>query len=406
MELWSQINGKYWVNLTSEDISSSKAEAGGSIMPGFTYDDIATTAGLVPAGTYPTGTISVALKDGEQEKAIMLLSGEISRVDAATSERITDEIVRKAAQLMLDITTELRHRGLFMMPFRFYTMTEKPDGTLSYPSPQGIALPADYPPHPEITAYQATSDSLTLALRFTVRPHRLQVTVPETFPAGHSLLTFISYPLYIPDPKEMRGSLGSVKSATGGNATGIRFSFLSTSAIKASVAAPEKYYRLTGNERTGYRIASKAASGPDYTIYASDFGICPIFSRDCMLAAGIDVADDTDPMDWIADWSKCGEGYLPASLPYKFRNPENNDQSVPKFSFISTPFRLKNESGKHWNSIRSIRLHGLPDLPCEAIIFGSMDRVHWQPIRRFDPWTEKTIVTPPRIWWRLQITSP
>ncbi|MDE5839635.1 MAG: hypothetical protein K2H49_01815 [Muribaculaceae bacterium] len=405
MELCVQINDKYWLNLSREDYTSTKTDAGENRMPDFTYDNIRPTAGLVPTGTYPTGTIRIALEDGDADKVRLLLGGEISRVDAATAERITDAIVRKAAQLLLDITTDLRRRGLFIMPFRFYTMTEKPDGTLSYPSPQGVALPSDYPPHPEITAHQVTADSLTIALRFAVHPHRLKVAIPETFPAGHSLLTFISYPLYIPDPKEMRGSIGSVKSATGGNATGVRFSFLSTAAIKASVASPEKYHRLTGNERTGYHMASKAASDPDYTVYAKEFGICPIFPGDSMLAAGIDTEADTDPMDWIADWKECGEGYLPASLPHIYRNTETPDPGKPVFSFISTPFRLNDDSGKHCSSIRSIRLHGLPDLPCKVTLYGSMDRVHWQPLRLFDPRTDKTVMTPPRIWWRLQVTS-
>ena len=144
---------------------------------------------------------------------------------------------------------------------------------------------------------------------------------------GESLRTFISYPLFIPDPKEIRGSIGSVRSATGGNATGIRFAFLSASAIKASVAAPEKYYELVGNERTGYRMSSKTAPSPDYSSYAEAAGYVAPFPKESMLALGDGVDPATDPMDWIADWQNVGNGYLPTSLPHKYWNADTSEEA-------------------------------------------------------------------------------
>lgn len=288
-------------------------------LPELSVGDIAAVS-LTPVGTVPLQTLRIPLQAGERQKAELLLSGEVSRIDPATAGRLTQAIVAKAAEVLLDLSVDLRRQGLFILPFRCYTMVMLPDGSLSFPSPQCVALPSAYPPHPELTAASAVDDCLTLTLRFPVRPHRLVISPPASLPAGCSLRTFISYPLYVPDPKEMRGSLGSVRSSGGGNAMGIRFSFLTASAVKASVAAPEKYYELVGNVRTGYRLSSKAAAAPDYSCYASVSGYVAPFGRDSLLALGEDVDAAVDPLDWIADWQTQGEGYLPASLPCRFWN--------------------------------------------------------------------------------------
>ena len=375
-------------------------------------------------GTYPTATIRIPLLSGDKEKANLLLCGEITRVDPATAERLTQAIVQKAAECLLDLSTDFRRQGLFILPFRFYTMTVLPDGSLSYPSPQAVALPADFPPHPEITAASATDDALTLAIRFPVKPQRLIVSPATNLPPGETLRIFISYPLYIPDPKEMRGSIGSVRSATGGNTTGIRFAFLSTTAIKASVAAPEKYYELVGNERTGYRLSSKAAATPDYSCYAEESGYVAPFPKETMLAAGDEVDADTDPMDWIADWQEAGNGYLPVSLPCKFRAADTSEDetSWPEgfdseeilstaeglempYVLLTRPMALASDSRSRRNAepqaIRSIRVHGLGDEEAHGILYGSHDCRHWREIRRFDPRHRTLLMTPRRFWWRV-----
>ena len=379
---------------------------------------------LTTIGNYPTATIRIALQSGDKEKVNLMLSGDISRVDPASAERLTTAIVQKGAECLLDISTDLRRQGLFILPFRVYTMTMTPEGTLSYPSAQAVALPTDHPPHPEITAASATDDALTLAIRFPVKPHRLTVSTMTDIPEDHSLRTFISYPLYIPDPKEMRGSIGTVRAATGGIATGIRFSFLSTSAIKASVAAPEKYYELAGNERTGYRMSTKGAATPDYSCYAETYGYVPPFPRESLTATGSDVDTDTDPMDWIADWRKMGEGYLPMSLPSKYHSADsgNNDEEWPDgmdrneiteiAEKLDMPYLLlirlltpaagsQSPRNVEAHAIRTIRVHGMPDAPASAILYGSDDCRHWTAMRRFDPRLKNHILTPPRFWWCL-----
>lgn len=384
-------------------------------------------------------TIRIPLQPGEKEKAELMLSGQISRVDPETADRLTQAMTQKAAECLLDLSTDLRRQGQFILPFRAYTMLQMPDGTLSYPSAQAVALPTDFPPHPEITAASTTDDALTLTIRFPVAPHRLSVSTTDNLPEGCLTRTFISYPLYIPDPKEMRGSIGSVRSATGGQATGIRFAFLSHSAIKASVAAPEKYYELVGNERTGYRLSSKAATPPDYSCYADIYGYVPPFPRTSMLLLGEDVDSDTDPLDWVADWLPATdplditkEGYLPASLPYKYRNKyEDSGKSGPAsvswpdgmdadfiretaesleapYVLLTRPmtFATHEQSRRHAEprAIRTLRVIGLPsDKPALALLYGSDDCVRWTPLRRFDPRVRSVLLTPPRIFWRLLI---
>lgn len=383
---------------------------------------------LQAEGTYPTGNLRIPLLAGEAENVPLLLGGEISRVDPAVAERITQAIALKAAEFMLDITTDLRRSGLFILPFRVFTMTMLPDGVLSYPSPQAAALPADFPPHPEITASHVAADCLTLSLRIPVRPHRLMATVPDGFPSGHSLRTFISYPLYIPDPKEISASIGSVRSASGGNATGIRFAFLSSSRIKASVAAPEKYYGMVGNERTGYRISSKSIPEPDYSIYAQKYGYVAPFPAGTLTAIGADCAAEAHPLDWIADWEPSGAGYLPRSLPYIYRSrglspseggggfPDGIDkdtlaslamQKGMKTMLLTRPMALAESATSRRKAaatpIRSMRIHGIPDSQSLAILYGSADGKHWEALRAFDPRREHLLMSPPRMWHRLLI---
>ncbi len=386
------------------------------------------TMTLTASGTYPTDNIRIPLESGDKEKANLMLTGEINRVDPATAERLTQAILQKCAESLLDLSTDLRRQGLFILPFRFFTMTMIPDGTLSYPSPQAVALPTDYPPHPEITAFSVTDDALTLAIRFPVRPHRLTITPSDNFPESHSIRTFISYPLYIPDPKEIRGSIGSVRSAIGGNATGIRFAFLSSSAVKASVAAPEKYYEMVGNEKTGYRLSSKMAAIPDYSYYAEIYGYVPVFPRESLLALGSEVDVDTDPMDWIADWENVGDGYLPTALPYIYRSSDADDPSSSEqvqfpagidaeaitamseslempWLLLTRPMALASDSIIRRNAearaIRRIQVCGLSERPAFGILYCSNDCVHWEAIRAFDPHLDNLVLAPQRLWWRL-----
>ncbi|MDE7347535.1 MAG: hypothetical protein K2N48_12460 [Muribaculaceae bacterium] len=373
-----------------------------------------------------SAVIRIPLQSGDKPKAELMLSGEISRVDPATADRLTQAIVQKSAECLLDITTDLRRRGLFILPFRVYSMLMTNDGTLSYPTPQAVALPVDFPPHPEITAASVTEECLTLAIRIPALPHRLGVSPPANLPPGHSLRTFISYPLYIPDPKEMRGSIGSVRSATGGNATGIRFAFLSMSAVKASVAAPEKYHEIVGNERTGYRISTQTAPAPDYSSHALLYGYTPPFPRGALLALGSETDTDTDPLDWIADWHTAGEGYLPASLPYKyhFENSDSADgiewpEGIDKdaimenmtahglsCALLTRPMTLATheQSRRHTKATSICRIHvpGIPaDSKASGILYGSDDCVSWEALRSFDPHRRSLLLTPPRLFWRL-----
>lgn len=394
----------------------------------------------IAASTY---TVRIPLLAGENQKAELMLGGDVSRVDPATAERLTQAMVEKAAETLLDLSTDLRRQGLFILPFRYYTLTQLPDGTLSFPTPQGVALPVDRPPHPEIVAASVTDDCLTLALRFPVKAYRLTVTPSPALAEGCTLRTFISYPLYIPDPKEMRGSIGSVRSATGGQAVGIRFGFLSMSALKASVAAPEKYYEIVGNERTGFRFSSKVAASPDYSCHAAFYGYVPPFPKESLLALGDDVDAATDPMDWIADWveavggnpgdTETTEGYLPASLPHKYWHVDSDDTSGSvqtvwpdgidgeavlaeaesmgaAYVLLTRPMCLAADSVSRRHAeataIRTFRVLGLqPDRGAFAILYGSDDGVCWQPLRRFDPRMDTHVLTPRRLFWRLLLMA-
>lgn len=378
--------------------------------------------GLTPAGDYATATIRIALQEGDAAKATLMLGGEISRVDAAGADRITQAIVEKAAEQLTQLTTRYRRMGLHILPFRVYGMIRQADGSLRYPSPQAVMLPAEYPPHPEITASSVTDDTLTLAIRFTVRPQRLTIEAPAKLAEGESLVTYVSYPLYVPKADEISGTLGSVRSATGGNATGIRFTFLSTEMLKYSVAAPEKYYQLTGNENTGYHIASKAAEEADYTGYADKFGFVSPFPKESMLAAG----SEADPMEWIADWEESGDGYLPASLPYNLRSRqagtedsvggiENGyltqlkDSTGMRNILLTRPMTFaeaeKSRRKATAKGVRGIRILGLTDPKCVAVLLGSHDGRHFQALRQWNPHTTSLLLTPPRLFHRLLLLS-
>lgn len=386
---------------------------------------------LTPEGTYPTCNLRIPLEPGDAEKAVLLLNGEISRVAPADAERITALILQRSAAELLAISTDLRRQGLFILPFRAFTMTMTADGSLSFPTPRAVALPTDYPPHPEITASAVTSDALTLSLRFPVRPHRLSAVLPDGTPASRYVRTYISYPLYIPDPKEMKGTIGSVRSIDGSNATGIRFAFLSLSAIKASVAAPEKYYEIAGNRNTGYRISSKAAAEPDYSVYAGAYGCTPPFTKGAMIAAGAGVDPDTDPLDWIADWDKSTDGYLPVSLPDIYRQTADGSSEEEPFSFpegidkemllqladrlqmnsmlITRPMTLAKESRSRRNAkpvaVNRLHVEGLSNDDCMAILYGSPDCRRWHQLRLFNPHAQALLASPPRLWHRLLLMS-
>ena len=382
---------------------------------------------LTPEATFPTFNIRVALRSGEAEKANLMLSGEISRVDAETADRITQAIVEKAAEEFRLSVIDFRRAGLFLLPFRVFTRTVGSNGKTGVPSPQAIMLPAEYPPHPEITAASTANDTLTLSLRIPVRPQRLAVASLDPDFSADDIETFVSYPLYVPSASEIRGSIGSVRSATGGNATGIRFSFLSVSAIKASVAAPEKYYQMIGNPRTGYRFASKATALPDYSVYAgSDYagsdGTVSPFPEDSLIQAGSGV----DPLDWIADWRKKGEGYLPVSLPGAYSGSSDGSLAWPdgidgtyicsitenldnNHIILTRPMALADSSVSRRKATRKgivrMKIHGLPDSPCTAMLYGSDDGRHWQPLRVWDPHSGCYLASPRRVWHRLLLLS-
>lgn len=390
---------------------------------GIAADGHAVRFSLTPQGDYPTANIRVPLLSGEKEKAALMLQGQAARVDAATADRITQAIVSKAAQAFYDVAVDRRRLGLYMLPFRVYTLTERRDGTRGLPSAQAVMLPAEYPPHPEITAGSVTDDTLTLSLRFTVAPHRLTAMPPENFPSDCRLLTFVSYPLYIPSAAEITGTLGSVRSATGGTAHGIRFRFLSESSLKHSVAAPEKYYQVTGNDRTGYRMASKAAPAPDYSEYVGLYGYVPPFSPAVLQRAG----GDADPFDWIADWERSGGGALPCSLPHVCRSvqdaavvtPEGVDSELVDTLAAATGMRnvlltrpmtfadaVSDRRKATPRGVRTLRIHGLDSAAsCTAVLLGSRDGTVYEPLRRWNPHETHTLLTPPRLLHRLLLLS-
>ncbi len=414
---------EYVTSVTPNDTDneSDDGNASDSDLP-LSYDDHAIRFSLTPEGDFPTAIIRIPLQDGDEEKVALMMQGQISRVDAEIADRITQHIVKKAATAFSDIVINSRRLGLHILPFRVFARIICPDGSYGHASPQAVMVPADYPPHPEITAESIADNTLTLSLRFTIRPQRLRVLSPPGLPEEYGIQSFVSYPIYIPNPEETKGSLGSVRSALGGNARGIRFSFLSESNMKYSVAAPEKYYLYTGNEKTGYRCSSKPAEAPDYTSYVKDFGKVTPFHIDTLRAQESDI----DPLDWIADWEKSGDGYLPLSLPYIYRNANGlpgsaadgvNREYINEWlktsgfnSFLLTrpmTFADAEQSRRKASpkSIQWLRILGLPDGDCLAVLFGSFDGVHYAPLLQFDPNVNFSLRLPPRIFHRLLILA-
>lgn len=387
-----------------------------------TYTGYGIRFALEQAGDFPTAVIRIALDSGDAEKAALMLQGQLSRVDAASAERITRSIVLKAAEEFSGIVIEKRKLGQHLLPFRVFCTIRCPDGSEGFPSAQAVVLPAEYPPNPEITAHSIADNTLTLSLRIPVCPQRLKVVSPASLPESHTIRTYVSYPLYIPKADEIIGSLGSVRSANGGNAIGIRFSFLSSGNLKYSVADPEKYYLLSGNDKTGYRMASKACELPDYSGYAEEFGYVPPFALSSLIQEG----STTDPLDWIADWEKCGNGVLPLSLPYIYRSARDSSAVLPdevdseyikdlmattglSHILLTRPMTLADAENSRRKAspkgIFSMRILGLASSPCLAVILGSNDGSHYEPLRQFNPHATSLLLSPPRLFHRLLLLS-
>ncbi len=393
---------------------------GGAASAGSAAADAARNArfALTEERQFPTFNIRVPLKSGDSEKASLLLGGEISRVDCETAERLTQAIVERAAEEFFRTSTDLRRSGLFILPFRVYGSVA--DGKMTFPTPQAVMLPSEYPPHPEITAFSASADTLTLALRIPVKPARMSLLLPQQEPGTPPAEIYASYPLYLPDPKETRGSLGSVRSATGGNAMGIRFSFLTESALKASVAAPDKYYLLQGNPRTGYKYSSKAAASADYSVYTAATGSMLPFAKEALRQKDSDI----DPFDWIADWREVAGGCLPLSLrhqqgtdPSAIPLPEGIDSAqLREYSaalslpgvLLTRPMTMAATSIRRNSTRRAImrlKIHGLPECRNIAVIFGSDDGRRYTPLRAWNPAAGTVVMSPARTWHRLLIMS-
>lgn len=389
---------------------------------------------LSPETTYPVFNVRIPLLDGEEDSASLLLGGSISRVDAAVADRIIGAIVEKSAEEYSRIVLENRRLGLHLLPFRVYCLVMSADGETGFPSAQPVMLPSENPPHPEITASSVTSGCLSLSLRIPVCPCRLSVVLPDGCEGKFAVRTFVSYPVYIPDSEEISGSLGSVSSASGGNVLGVRFSFLSDGNMRSSVAAPEKYYRLYGNANTGYRLSSKAAPVADYSVFADVYSVLPAFAVDSLVAKD----SSADPFSWIADWEKYASGCIPISVPYSLRGsfavveedescgvdvvncaiPEAMDAGVTakllqttgwRNYILTRPMAFASAERSRRNAVRkavkSLHILGLPDSDCLAVLFGSDDGCHFEPLRLFDPHATFLLLSPPRLFHRLLIIS-
>lgn len=394
---------------------------------------------LSPEGAYPSFNVRIPLGDGEAQHASLMLNGEISRADAGVVERLTSAILEKTAVEFARIVTENRRLGLHLLPFRVYCRVMSSSGAVGYPTPQAVMLPSETPPHPEITASAVTSSLMSLSLRIPVRPVRLSVIIPSGTDGSHAVRTFVSYPIFIPAKDEIGGSLGSVSSASGGNALGIRFSFLSLGNMKSSVAAPEKYYRHYGNTQTGYRLSSKADTVTDYSVYAAAGGAVAPFAVASLAADGT----SSDPFDWIADWERFGNGCLPLSLPYRFRTKDDNStdsdqesgqesglspgvQSIPPTMDAGLTAVIKEATGwSHFlltrpmtfssaeksrrnavhRSVKVLRVLGLSNADCVAVLLGSDDGLRFEPLRMFDPRVSFRLLSPPRLFYRLLLVS-
>lgn len=388
---------------------------------------------LTPEGTCPAFTVRIPLQSGDAEKARLLLGGEPSRVDAATADRLTAAILQKTAAEFSQVVAERRRLGLHLLPFRAYCMLRSADGRRGFPSAQAVMLPSESPPHPEITGSGISDDTLTLSMRIPVTPSRLEAVLPVGSGAC-DVQTFVSYPVYIPLADEAAGSIGSVKSMSGGNATGVRFAFLSEGSMKASVAASEKYYRLYGNPQTGYRLASKAAPAADYSVYAELYGAAPLFPVDSLTA----MESSADPFAWIADWEKIEDGCLPISLPYACRGAvvgggddvggggDGTTPAIPEYAdaglaskimaatgwknvLLTRPMTFAGAERSRRNaaaqSVRTLRVIGLPDSDALGVLLGSDDGRRYEALRIFDPHGSRMLLTPPRLFHRLLLAG-
>lgn len=362
---------------------------------------------LEAALPYPTANIRVPLQSGDGPKCSLMLSGEASRVDATSADRITQAIVAKAAEAFADIMADSRASGLFMLPFRAFSLMPKGDGFHSLPSAQAILLPCDFPPHPEITSSHVDDDGATISLRIPVRPQRLITFAPEDLAA--MTRTYVSRSLWVPDAKEISGSLGSVRSAAGGSAMGIRFTFMSESRMKGAVAAPDKYYRYIGNDSAGYHITSEIAPRPDYSAYSTFSGAVVPFPAAALIAKG----SDADPTDWIADWRREGDGYLPADMTVKSADPLMAEmQAMTGFGnwLLTRPmtFASDSQSRRHAEAtaIKSLRVYGVrPGVEMLGVLLGSADGRSYEPIMTFSPAFEAALLAPRRPFWRLLLGS-
>lgn len=378
---------------------------------------------LEAALPYPTATVRVALQSGDGHKCSLMLSGEASRVDAASSERITQAVVAKAAAAFADILADTRAAGLFMLPFRAFCSLTAPDGSLTFPSAQTLLLPCDFPPHPEITAVNTDDDGTTLSLRIPVRPHRLLTLAPPGLTEGMGMRTYVSRSLWVPDPKEISGSIGSVRSADGGTAIGVRFSFMSESRLKGSVVAPDKYYRYIGNDTAGHHVTNQSVANPDYDSYAKVYGRVAPFPADALRETGSGI----DPLSWIADWRGTGNGYLPIDTEYECETTietatANLDMALSSLIaemkamtgygnwLLTRPMTFARDSMSRHNAEatapKCLRVYGLSrKAETFGVLLGSTDGTAYEPVVTFSPMNEAAVLAPARPFWRLLLGS-
>lgn len=294
----------------------------------FSFTPVPLSPWTATSAEYPEATVRIPLKEGEKTKAEYLLSGESSRVDAETAERLSSLLGSRIGALYSRMNRDASDAGLFISPVRVFAQILFPDGTEGFPSAQAVMLPFASPPHPEFTAISVTDDTLTAALRFPVRFHRLEAVAPTSLQSSCRLSVYVSAPMQLPDSKDCEGSVGTVRTSGGGTARGFRFYSLTSAAMKAAVCGPEHYHQFVNG-----KIVSGVASPPDYlhhtpivggSIYrhgsativiGPEFGNFPLFPADAFRPVGSDLY----PPEWISDWGVCGDGYLPASLPEIWR---------------------------------------------------------------------------------------
>lgn len=295
----------------------------------FSFAASALSPWTLTASEYPEATIRIPLKSGEKSKAEALLSGDSAHVEAETAERLTAEIGVRIASAMDSMAKDAADAGLFLSPFRTYAQIRFPDGTEGFPSAQGVMLPFTSPPHPEFTAVSVTDDTLTIALRFPLRFHRLEVISPSGLPSGCGLTTYVSTPVPLPSPNDAAGSIGSVRTSTGSTGKGFRFASMTSASIRAAVAAPGEHHRFSEGKvsrdvaapadylhHTPVAEGVRHGHGDSMLVLAPSFGDFPAFPKDAFRAVG----SDADPLDWISDWIPSGSGGLvPSCVPPAWR---------------------------------------------------------------------------------------